>query len=190
MVVKPSVCHWCVMARDDLHFRLRIPDELKTKIEAAAAKSRRSMTAEIVARLEEYEALELGEESLTSFVQRQQKEIDTLKRSGIKLPNGLWYRVDHAATRRQRSVQEEVVQALEQAYPAPVVPELDELGYYWYWKYADAAPEEREGVLKEANADLKSKGLEHEFWPGEPHENGTPTLKLGIRHFGPKADQQ
>lgn len=41
------------MAREDLHFRLRIPEDLKKRIEAAADESRRSMTAEIVARLEE-----------------------------------------------------------------------------------------------------------------------------------------
>lgn len=41
------------MAREDLHFRLRIPEDLKAKIEVAAAENRRSMTAEIVARLTE-----------------------------------------------------------------------------------------------------------------------------------------
>lgn len=41
------------MARDDLHFRLRLPEEIKLKIEEAAEANRRSMTAEIVARLEE-----------------------------------------------------------------------------------------------------------------------------------------
>ncbi|UZD70869.1 Arc family DNA-binding protein [Brucella sp. JSBI001] len=41
------------MARDDLHFRLRIPEELKNRIEAAAQKNERSMTAEMVARLDE-----------------------------------------------------------------------------------------------------------------------------------------
>ncbi|PWR24576.1 Arc family DNA-binding protein [Zavarzinia aquatilis] len=40
------------MSREDLHFRLRIPPDLKNKIEAAATASHRSMTAEIVARLE------------------------------------------------------------------------------------------------------------------------------------------
>ncbi|MGN6537670.1 MAG: Arc family DNA-binding protein [Mesorhizobium sp.] len=39
------------MAREDQHFRLRIPDALKTEVEAAAERNRRSMTAEIVARL-------------------------------------------------------------------------------------------------------------------------------------------
>jgi hypothetical protein len=39
------------MAREDLHFRLRIPEDLKKRIEVAADENRRSMTAEIVARL-------------------------------------------------------------------------------------------------------------------------------------------
>lgn len=171
------------MARDDLHFRLRIPDELKTKIEAAAAKSRRSMTAEIVARLEEYEALGLGDESLTSFVQRQQKEIETLRRSGIKLPTGLWYRVDDAATRRQRSVQEEVIQALEAAYPAPVINEMDEVGYEWWNRIAEAPPGQREAILSEANADLKARGWPHHFWLEPSEGDDVPRLVLGIRHF-------
>lgn len=40
------------MSRDDLHFRLRIPPDLKNRVEAAAADAKRSMTAEIIARLE------------------------------------------------------------------------------------------------------------------------------------------
>lgn len=40
------------MAREDLHFRLRIPEELKARIETEAQKNMRSMTAEIVDRLE------------------------------------------------------------------------------------------------------------------------------------------
>lgn len=40
------------MAREDPHFRLRIPEELKARIEAASLEARRSINAEIVARLE------------------------------------------------------------------------------------------------------------------------------------------
>jgi hypothetical protein len=39
------------MAREDLHFRLRIPEDLKKRIEAYAELNNRSTTAEIVARL-------------------------------------------------------------------------------------------------------------------------------------------
>lgn len=52
MDVNGLVWHRWGMAREDLHFRLRIPEELKHRIEKAAAGSHRSMTAEIVARLE------------------------------------------------------------------------------------------------------------------------------------------
>ncbi|MDE3873269.1 Arc family DNA-binding protein [Sinorhizobium meliloti] len=40
------------MAREDLHFRLRIPEDLKVRIENAANINERSMTAEIIARLQ------------------------------------------------------------------------------------------------------------------------------------------
>jgi bacterioferritin (cytochrome b1) len=39
------------MAREDLHFRLRIPEELKQRIETHAELNHRSMTAEIISRL-------------------------------------------------------------------------------------------------------------------------------------------
>lgn len=41
------------MSRDDLHFRLRIPEILKKRIETAAASNQRSMTSEIINRLEQ-----------------------------------------------------------------------------------------------------------------------------------------
>ncbi|UHD44933.1 Arc family DNA-binding protein [Aureimonas altamirensis] len=40
------------MAREDLHFRLRIPEQIKEQIEKSAQDNHRSMTAEIVARLD------------------------------------------------------------------------------------------------------------------------------------------
>jgi hypothetical protein len=40
------------MSRDDPHFRLRIPETLKREIEASARENSRSITAEIVYRLE------------------------------------------------------------------------------------------------------------------------------------------
>lgn len=42
----------CVMARDDPHFRLRIPEALRNRIANAAFDNHRSLNAEIVARLE------------------------------------------------------------------------------------------------------------------------------------------
>ena len=40
------------MAREDQHFRLRIPESLRARVRAAGLNNGRSMTAEIVARLE------------------------------------------------------------------------------------------------------------------------------------------
>ena len=52
MAVNEKVCHWWGMAREDLHFRLRIPEDLKNRVEKSATDNHRSMTAEIVARLQ------------------------------------------------------------------------------------------------------------------------------------------
>lgn len=41
------------MARTDPHFKIRIPTELKQRLEAVAAANKRSITAEIIARLED-----------------------------------------------------------------------------------------------------------------------------------------
>lgn len=43
----------CVMAKDDPHFRLRLPVELKNEIEQAAKENNRSINAEIISRLED-----------------------------------------------------------------------------------------------------------------------------------------
>lgn len=52
MAVKRIVVQRSGMAKDDLYFRLRIPDELKAKVQESANGNHRSMTAEIIARLE------------------------------------------------------------------------------------------------------------------------------------------
>ena len=41
------------MAREDPHFRLRLPEELHDRVRIAAAINRRSITAEVVARLQD-----------------------------------------------------------------------------------------------------------------------------------------
>lgn len=51
--VKQKVVHRRGMARDDPYFRLRIPEDLKARVQKAAEANKRSMTAEIIARLDE-----------------------------------------------------------------------------------------------------------------------------------------
>ncbi|MEO9336986.1 Arc family DNA-binding protein [Mesorhizobium sp. SB112] len=61
------------MAREDLHFRLRIPEDLKKRIEAIADFNGRSMTAEIVARLE------------TSLNEERRDRVDAAMREQLSL---------------------------------------------------------------------------------------------------------
>ncbi|WP_369521930.1 Arc family DNA-binding protein [Brucella anthropi] len=49
------------MSRDDLHFRLRIPEGIKTWIKEKAGENRRSMTSEIIFILETAMKKEKGE---------------------------------------------------------------------------------------------------------------------------------
>lgn len=61
LAVNPTVSHMCGMTREDPLVRVRLPEPLKTQIQAAAADARRSMNAEIVSRLEASFGTEKGE---------------------------------------------------------------------------------------------------------------------------------
>ncbi len=82
------------MSRQDLHFRLRIPEELKARVEKAAAEKNRSMTAEIVARLEQ------------SF---RAEEIQAMRRQLV---------------RHQRDVKDEVIEAAQKILDLLTPPEI------------------------------------------------------------------
>lgn len=70
------------MAREDLHFRLRIPEELKNKIADHAAINERSMTAEIVDRLEKsfsrWPELDLDREMVAQAMRLPAGAVDAL----------------------------------------------------------------------------------------------------------------
>lgn len=96
------------MAREDLHFRLRIPEALKGRIEAAAATTRRSMTAEIIARLEE------------SFGREEE---------GVRpvwLTPEIWQRIEHEANVQEMDPNLIILGALEEAFP-PIAGVADRL---------------------------------------------------------------
>jgi hypothetical protein len=81
------------MAREDLHFRLRLPEALKAAVEQAAEENRRSMTAEIVTRLEQ------------SFEEP------------LVLPDYLVSRIAPRAKQRKITLRAEIIETLEAAYP-------------------------------------------------------------------------
>lgn len=67
------------MAREDSHFRLRIPDALKAQIEKSAAENNRSMTAEIISRLEEsYSIVPIWKETIEN-VRELWSKVDKLE---------------------------------------------------------------------------------------------------------------
>lgn len=59
------------MSRTDPQFNLRIPADLKERVEQAAKQSKRSATAEIIARLEQSFAEEAATPRLTRGVDKQ-----------------------------------------------------------------------------------------------------------------------
>ena len=75
IVVNYYVRHLCGMSRDDLHFRLRIPEDLKSQVEAAARENHRSMTAEIVARLTASFSTPQPDETVIDFARNYAREL-------------------------------------------------------------------------------------------------------------------
>ncbi|NSY21881.1 Arc family DNA-binding protein [Agrobacterium vitis] len=70
------------MAKDDPHFRLRIPETLKNQIESAAESNHRSINAEIIHRLEQSFATlpDLDEDDLQAIL----RQIDVVKYNIVK----------------------------------------------------------------------------------------------------------
>lgn len=88
LAVKLHVRHWCAMAREDPHFRLRIPESLKQQVEQAASDNHRSITSEIVARLErsfmsrdEITKLDLAEELRALRLRLERLDMDIERRA-------------------------------------------------------------------------------------------------------------
>lgn len=78
------------MAREDPHFRLRIPERLKNQVERAASENHRSITAEIVARLERsfMTLQELEKADLAEEIRALRQRLDQLDGS-IEAPKGM-----------------------------------------------------------------------------------------------------
>lgn len=73
------------MSREDLHFRLRIPENLKKQVEAASTENKRSMTAEIIHRLEQsfakkpsIEEMDAANKRLIDVMKQADKRIEML----------------------------------------------------------------------------------------------------------------
>jgi hypothetical protein len=67
------------MAKDDPYFRLRVPENLKAQIEKSAAESNRSMTAEIISRLERSYDVDDRLSDAPEWLADHEKRIDQLE---------------------------------------------------------------------------------------------------------------
>lgn len=99
---------------------VRLPDGMRDKLKEAASANGRSMNAEIVARLENSFSIDAVEKDFFSKFTNIRFFMDVL-------PAGLAARIRAAAKARKRSPKEEVVQALEAAYPPPANQTLGEI---------------------------------------------------------------
>ncbi|WP_282091343.1 Arc family DNA-binding protein [Epibacterium ulvae] len=106
------------MSREDAHFRLRIPEDLRERVREAADENKRSMTAEIVARLEK---------SFSASFPMHDDELDTSKdvEVTIHIPYYL-LRAIQAHEGVMGSEAEEVIRRILHEY-FPGVPSIEDL---------------------------------------------------------------
>ncbi len=69
------------MAREDTHFRLRISEALKARITESAAENNRSMTAEIISRLERSFEIALKWEEALLDIEELKGQVADLERA-------------------------------------------------------------------------------------------------------------
>jgi len=167
------------MSREDPQLKLRLTEDMKARITAAAVANKRSVNAEIVDQLERHDHLasELAAVNRELAVLREENatlefranEVFELRKrgwdrargiglDGFELPDGLSSRIEATAESRKRSKFEEIVQALEAAFPA--APTLNEFYEQWLGPLDIARGDARERLLAEANAEAKA------HWPG------------------------
>jgi plasmid stability protein len=109
---------------------LRLPDGMRDAIKSLAIKNNRSMNAEIVALIEYAEMARAGVDDMLKQRNRLLKEnaelTAALKQPDIAgLSESLRKRIELRASETGRTIQEEIGQALEQAFPPP--PALDDI---------------------------------------------------------------
>lgn len=106
----------------NVDFKIRLPHELKDKVKISAKQHNRTMTADIVARLEQTFNCEQGNEQrpvinqnsisyldTTELLQNQ----DTWKRSQVRLPNGLYQVVAKYAEDKSMSLNTAIIHLLD-----------------------------------------------------------------------------
>lgn len=153
-------------------FGLRMQPDLKARVEAAARASERSMNAEIVARL----GRSFDEKGI-SFLSK----LSDWNSLAEVLPVGLKSRIEQAALSRDRSAQEEVVQALEAAFPPPQQFSLDDFLDKWMDGIAAAQERDRPEMVIQANQALEKAGMNKYVMWLEPRDDRESAVSFGTK---------
>ncbi|MBX3536555.1 MAG: Arc family DNA-binding protein [Chelatococcus sp.] len=159
------------MSREDPQLKVRVSPELKERLVKAAEGGKRSLNAEIVARLE------------ATFEEGTGHGPGSTRGSLLMdlLPAGLAGRVRSAAESRGQSAEEEIVQALEVAFPPPPSFSLDWFNEEWIGRILSAEPWDREDLVDKANEVLKANGDKYEVWLGDANTEDSAAVIFGSK---------
>ena len=200
-----------VPSRGTDQFVLRFPEGMRERVRLAAEANGRSMNAEILTRLEEYEALNLSGETLSTFVERLQAERERLQRElaesehdrrmyandlgqvsrgkltaygSVSLPDGLRARIETAAHQHGRDLEMEALLALEVAFPPPPPHSaLHDFLDEWMDGIAAAKESDKRAMVFQANQALEKAGMgKYAIWL-ERRGDGESAVYFGTKRL-------
>lgn len=165
-------------------YMLRLPDGMREQIKTAAAANKRSMNAEIVARLADHDShrntvLSFRNEMNRMRAERDRAEMelkagapaaleDALRRA---LPEGLFGRIASAAAANDRPLEEEVIQSLEASFPPFDLGTL--LTRVSFLLSQSKSTAERNQIVADANVELEKNSSE---WRLRKGSGGSVTI--------------
>lgn len=171
----------CVMAKQDEWSRitLRLPAEIHSQLtDGAGAKS---LNAEIVDRLEKslspgvmMEFMEMQLDAAKSQLEHAKRQLrtrsmdDLIRNLQLALPPALFDRLEQSAATNGRRLEQELIAALEVAYPPPPPFSLDWFRSEWLTKIAAAPVDQKEALIDQANTILAQNGGFFEIWYSKP----------------------
>lgn len=186
---------------------VRLPDGMRDELKALASEHKRSMNAEIVARLTEFHELDarLFDEILKN--KKLEDELERLRefertfsavrnrffhgkgnlKPLISVPADLYMRIEAAAARNHRDVDSEATAVLEEAYPAPEFS-IEEFIKLHISKIMEAEGDEQEKLVRLAQEYLRANNSKMSVWLTET-KTGEKAVAFGlqsIRDAGPE----
>lgn len=176
-------------------YMLRFPEGMRDDLKEMATHNKRSLNAEIVARLEEYRTFQIEDiKWLKSEMARLRNERDAAERAMTNwatasidkqlergFPAGLAQRIKNTANASGRPFMEEVTQALEAAFPPPPPFSLDAFFDEWAMAIINEGDDDKKRILIDhANGVLRENGDKFEAWL-EERDDGSLSFAFGSK---------